>query len=285
MRINSRGFSLVEVLVAVGMMGGLSLLFMRFSSNVSQTQMWMENSQEKLNLRSYIQMILREPKFCRVSLAGSGALGIPDNPVIFKKVDIDEIGNEGLDISLYYSDPSGVQRGLKRFNGMNNPGDDEDRSFSGKLKIKTLKLIMNNPPLVNYTESTSHTDFGVIRAEIIERLSKDTERISFMEFPLKIWMKTNSLGESTILGCSDSEITGLDFSEYQRYTIVVPQNGFGTELAIDFAYCGLSMVASGGVFGQGEDYCKVTNVGRNWTLTGHRGADAQSITCEMTCAR
>ncbi len=284
MRIRSKGFSLVEVLVAVGMLGGLSLMFMRFSSNVAQTQRWMENGQEKLNLRSYIQMILREPKFCRVSLAGEGALGTPDTPVLFKKEEIDEIASEGLDISLYYADPSGIKRGLKRFNGMNNPGD-EDKSFAGGLRIKSLKLVMNNPPLVNYIESPSHTDFGVVRAEIVEKLSKDSDRTSYMDFPLKIWMKTDGFGETTVLGCSDSESSGLDFSEYQRFTILVPQNGFGTELAVDFAYCGLSMVSSGGVFGQGEDYCKVSNVGRNWTLTGHRGADAQSITCEMTCAR
>lgn len=203
---NERGFSLVQVLVVAGLLGGLSLVFMQLMKNLGQAQNFAESKSDEIELKSSIRMILNDERFCRVSLAGNGPSGSPSSPVVFEKQNIDEDA-EGLDIALYLSNQAGDARTLKKFNGENNPGTDDKSNF-GKLKIKTLKLIMNNGIGSNYADSSSHNDVGKISATIEKKNSSTGTREVVMDFNVNVEMSTGqspeNSGETKILSCKQA---------------------------------------------------------------------------------
>lgn len=125
---NEEGFTIAQVLIAAGLMGALTLVFMNLMKNMNQAQSFAQSSADEIELRSTIRMILDEEKYCRVSLAGDGPVGSPSSPVVFEKEDIDE-DSEGLDISLYLANQDGDARTTKKLNGKNNPGAQDKSKF------------------------------------------------------------------------------------------------------------------------------------------------------------
>lgn len=200
---NEEGFTIAQVLIAAGLMGALTLVFMNLMKNMNQAQSFAQSSADEIELRSTIRMILDEEKYCRVSLAGDGPVGSPSSPVVFEKEDIDE-DSEGLDISLYLANQDGDARTTKKLNGKNNPGA-QDKSKFGKLTINSMKLLMNNGVGANYADNASHTDIGVIRVEIDKKIAPNKTRQLVMDFDVNLVMATGqgpeSSGETRILSC------------------------------------------------------------------------------------
>lgn len=197
---NRKGFTLAEVVVAAGLLGVLSIGFMQITKNINTTQKTAETASDQAELRASIRMILSNERFCRVSLAGE----------VFNKSNIDA-EDEGLDISLYFSNLDGTTRTLKKFNGDNNPGTD-DKSKHGGLTLKSLKLIMNNPTgnaSPDYANNSKHYDIGFVRAIIEKKVTQTKTREIEIDFDLNVEMSTNSTGETTILGCSYYPATGV----------------------------------------------------------------------------
>ncbi|PIR28810.1 MAG: hypothetical protein COV38_13985, partial [Bdellovibrionales bacterium CG11_big_fil_rev_8_21_14_0_20_38_13] len=95
--MNQRGFSLVSVMVAAGLVGGLALAVMQITKNSQTGLKFAESISDEIDLRENIKAIVSNPSFCRLSIAGNGAEGSPSSPVIFKK-NLNDQDNEGLDI-------------------------------------------------------------------------------------------------------------------------------------------------------------------------------------------
>ena len=203
---NDKGFTLASVMVAAGLLGGLSLVVMQLTKNINQSQSFAQSKTDEIELKTSIRLLLDDDRHCRVSLAGDGASGTPITPVTFNKEDIDE-DNEGLDVALYLSNQVGDARGLKKFNGSNNPGGD-DKSKYGNLTITSMKLIMNNGIGSNYSESIGHNDVGQLRVVAQKKISGTQTRDLVMNFDLNVGMATDSSNETTILSC-DREKSGL----------------------------------------------------------------------------
>jgi type II secretory pathway pseudopilin PulG len=201
---NEKGFSLAEIMVAAGLLGVVSLGVIKLTQNISKTQNFAHSKSDEIELRTSIRMLLDDERYCRVSLAGDGALGSPSTPVTFNKEDIDE-ETEGLNISLYISNQEGDARGLKKLNGSNNPGANNKSKF-GKLTIKSMKLIMNNGIGANYADSSGHKDLGIIRVVYDKKISVDNIRELTMDFDINVSMSTGQApegsGESRIISCS-----------------------------------------------------------------------------------
>jgi hypothetical protein len=227
---NENGFSLAQVIVAAGLLGGLSLVFMQLMKNMGQAQNFAQSKSDEIELKSSIRMILDDERFCRVSLAGNGVSGSPSSPVIFEKQNIDE-DNEGLDIALYLSNQAGDARTLKKFNGENNP-DANDKSKFGKLTIKTLKLIMNNGIGSNYSDSVGHSDVGILRAIVEKKVSNTQNREITIDFDINVGMSTGqspeNSGETRILSCSkvQSISNQLECYTLRRYEKIDYRNFF-----------------------------------------------------------
>ena len=195
---NNKGFSLVGVMVAVGLLGAVSLGVMHLMKNIQQGQSFAKSSADEIELRTEIRMILDDDKFCKVSLAGEGPSGLPIPPVTFQKKNIDE-PSEGIDVELWLSDFKGEKRTSKKFSAK-----DTAKSTYGRLKITSMKLIMNNQTGINYPESSWHTDIGEVRVKIEK---SDEKRHINMVFPVVVGMSTNAGGETTIYSCHRERVS------------------------------------------------------------------------------
>lgn len=188
-------------------MGGLTLAFMQFVKNTNDVQANTQSKSEEMELRNSIRMILDDERYCRVSMAGNGVSGSPINPVTFKKQNVDDPATEGLDIALYISNQAGDLRTLKKFNGANNPGTN-DKSKVGKLIIKTMKLILNNPviPGPNYPDQAGHSDIGILRLVVERKTSLSSSRDTIIDFDVNVGMATGQSPQTTgvtkLLSCT-----------------------------------------------------------------------------------
>lgn len=216
---NDKGFSLVQIMVAAGMLGGLSLAFLQLVKNTNDVQVSAKSKSEEMEFRTSIRMILDNEKFCRVSIAGDGPSGVPASPVTFKKQTADDLATEGIDVSLYYSNQAGDARTLKKFNGANNPGTN-DKSQIGSLTIKSIKLVMNNPitPGPNYPDNPNHSDIGVLRMVVSRKTSLTTTKDTIMDFDLIVAMATGQSpqtpGVTKLISCTRKK----DDEEDKSYT-------------------------------------------------------------------
>lgn len=67
---NSTGMGLVEVLVAIGLLGGLSLVVTHLMTNSQKSVEHLENSSDMLTTVQGIQSLLANPLNCTASFAG-----------------------------------------------------------------------------------------------------------------------------------------------------------------------------------------------------------------------
>lgn len=213
---NQKGMSLVQSMIAVGVMGGLALMSAKIMDNMAKSNSSLQTKMDESSLIQEIALVVQNPQHCRVSLAGPGPAGSPTNPVTFKKSSADEPDktNEGLDIAFYFADQTGEGRARKLVNGDNlspsNPSD--DLSIKGAVKVKSIKLYFpntvnaKNPSVKNYPDSANHTDIGEIRV-LIERKGKSD---IMKRYSLDLSLST-SAGVTTIKGCDTAEDNEVSF--------------------------------------------------------------------------
>ncbi len=199
MKIKDSGFSLVSVLMATALMGGLAVMFMQMMKNMNQGQGYVEAAAEEVALRNEIDMILGNPKFCRVSLAGPGPAGSPTSPETFFKRDITDLENDpGKEVELWLADTTGEERTNKKFDAL-----DPAKNKYGKLKLKEIKLYMTNGDDQNYPDASYHDDMGELLVKYEKPIGSNKTREMVAKFPLTVGMSTTS-GETTIVSCSKS---------------------------------------------------------------------------------
>lgn len=219
---NDKGFSLAQVMVAAGLLGVLSLVFMQLTKNMSDQQSFAQSKNDELEIATSVRQLLNDERYCRVSIAGNGEKGDPETPVTFKKSENDQ-DSEGIDIALYASNVDGIKRTIKKFNGANNPGE-LDKSKFGKIKIKSMKLIFNNSDADgnlnwDYDDSPSTNDIATLRVVLEKKISANNTREITEDFSLIVNVSTGqdpeSSGVSRIISCnSESLVTETEDYKY-----------------------------------------------------------------------
>lgn len=202
--LSQRGVSMVQTMVAVAIMGGLAVVSMRIMDNVSKSGASLQTKMDEFSLIDSISLVLRSPRHCRVSLVGEGPFGEIEDPIIFKKSDVDDPNNpdEGLDVSFYFTDQVGEERVLKLANGANNPGE-QDKSTQGKIKINSIKMFFplpvekNDPSRKDYRDTPAHTDIAEIRL----LLNRDGRPPIIKKYYVQMTLSTIT-GLTTLVGCS-----------------------------------------------------------------------------------
>ncbi len=232
---NNKGISLVQVIIVAGLLGGLSLVFMQLTSNINFTQTAITGQADEIELKSLIRTILNDSRYCRVSFAGNGPIGSPTNPVVFEKKNQDE-PNEGLDVSLFYSNSAGDSRTLKKLNGANNPGSSDHSKF-GKLSITSLKLIFNNPDASgnlnwNYPDSAQHNDMATLRVSTSLKTSSSQIKTQVIDYDVNLTLQTgqspDNSEETRILACgsmSSTPLSGLGYPDSCQIALSHSDNG------------------------------------------------------------
>lgn len=196
--MNIKGFSMVQLIVAMAILSVISLGTMRLMQNSSDGQRQIKLKAAEGDLKVAVRMILDNQKFCKASLAG----------IEFYKRDIDGYNDqpqEGQHISLWYSDSAG-DRSILKFIGTEDPNltsVDKSKTQFESLIIKSIKLQMDNPTTPigsNYDDGVTANDLGKIKIITEKRVGKNT-REQVLNFDIDVSYETVS-GKSKIISCS-----------------------------------------------------------------------------------
>lgn len=178
-----KGFSLVEMMVVLGALGGMALVVMQLSKNSSSMQSEVVASSEFNDLKSEVDIILNGENDCTASFKG----------VSFKA---NSINSTPIAVELWNGDQNS-SRTRKRFSST-----DPEASKSGKSVIESIHLQMPD-----YT-SESNFPAGVkstFKGEVVLRVQKPTlpKAKVFPDIRKSVYMTFNTAedGTSTIESC------------------------------------------------------------------------------------
>ena len=199
---NVRGFSLAEVMVVAGMIGGLSLVFPHITRQLGEGKKEAKSVQDQIRLEREISLLLANKKHCSVSLEKIKDANNLDVPTIFKKADIIVPGQE-LDVELFTSDRTGINRSSRRF----FPG-----KRLGKLTVESLKFTLD-ASTGNHIANQENLDLGNI-AVAFSRKVNNKKRLKTIKFPIQVKVSTGpSPGlDSTLLTCESEGTAILGFT-------------------------------------------------------------------------
>ena len=252
-KFNEKGFSLVQVLVAAGMLGGLAVLSLQLTKNVVQNKMTAQNDADLMELKTSVRMILDHPDYARISLAGTKRDGTPAldidgvaiTKVEFVKTDVDNDDglpitkgtkytkdNEGIEVELWLSSQDGTRRTQKMFNGSESLLKEPDKSKFGNITIKYIRLVFTNGN-IDFNDNMPFNDRAQLVLLLETKMNKGTTRESKEIFPINVTGQTTA-GKSVLLG---SKRAILPFEDYEEIflklepTIFGSWNGWDTDCA------------------------------------------------------
>lgn len=197
-RRGDSGFSLVQVLVAAGMMGALALGVMQITQNISQTLTHAQSVQDQISLFSEIESLLNHPDHCRVSLGGEDFMPSKES---FRKSRLNvKEKTETFSLELYQSTRDGKKRKTKRLSAT----DPSLRKY-GNITIENLSLSFEDKSEENFSARHRHVENAFIDVEISRPLSMKQNRMIQKSFPVQLTLQTSSSGDTKIVNCA-----GLD---------------------------------------------------------------------------
>jgi hypothetical protein len=230
--LNKKGFTFASVMIAAGLLSGLTLAIIQISKNIGFIQSIMKISSDENELTSTIRLIVNNPQHCQASFKG----------ISFKKSEIDFSGkdvvgapnytqaNEGKNIDLWLSNQN-LEKGQKKFNGADNV-QGENKSLFGAIKIDSIKLVMNNG--LGECSDDYCPGLNSDMAQLVLLIEKKMSSVKTVKmkkvFHLNLVFNTDSSGVSTVKSCVSEEskprmASGQDISGPDLKT-----NGFTVDL-------------------------------------------------------
>lgn len=185
---NEKGMTLVNVLVAAGIIGGLGLVIMQISQNANSIQKKMDSDLEVAQLVNEIKLLLDDENSCTVSLQG----------LTFKKSKADDPSDllEGIPLELYLPSSDGLLRGRKKISAI-----DPQLSKRKNIQINSLKLYMDGDQTGDYPESVSHKDYGTVWLTYSYQQGAKMHQNKKKSFLLKLKLSTDSSKITNIESC------------------------------------------------------------------------------------
>ena len=179
--LKQRGFSMVELLIVIAGIAGVSLVVMQLGENSSRIQGDTVSTVDYTQLHNELTYMLANPKNCKASLANTTFNGatIKANPVT------------GLE--FWTADQDG-NRSRKRF---------YEKHKYGKLGIDRISLTMPDyTATTNWPEGNKQVFYGEIRIAGQKINSGTMKPFKEIVQPIKVIFDTNASGLSTIKECS-----------------------------------------------------------------------------------
>ena len=213
-RLDSKGFSLVGVIVAGGIIATLALSVTKVAEKIAKSERTIVNLHQQNALSTEITNLLSIEQHCRVSLAGPGAKGSPTSPVTLTKSNYDGPG-EGLPVKLYTAGSDKISRLNLKFDGTIN------QKHLG-LTIKEIILRFDSTTGPHPSNTSEYQDRADLLVKV-EKKSGQSKVTSQLKFPLMVIVATNSSSVATIHSCkiipptnaissSSFTVTGSNFS-------------------------------------------------------------------------
>jgi hypothetical protein len=192
MYINAKGFSLVSVMVSIGIAGGVALLVMKLSDNMKSVENRSTGVMDSREFLGEVRSILENERNCKLSLMKSA-----EAEHTFKKSEIDEPAKEsGLPIELWIGNAAGTERTKKKF---------YDEAVFGKTRVKSIRLFMDNGAKGDYPDGPL-SDLGTLK--ITYSFEGQGSKTLIRDFLVNVSFNTVS-GLSTIKGCERLGVQSL----------------------------------------------------------------------------
>ena len=182
---STTGSSLIAVMIAWAMIGGLSIFIINMIDLGNQSANQFSNVVEQTQLKQEVGVLLSNKEHCIESFSGKSFTNRAD------------LINNGMDIVLRY------RGGRVKFNTTN-------KKKYGKLEIKSIKFFMDGPaPSAGYSVDKQVLDGGRLDITVEKRVGKSTRRTIRLAIPMKVKVATTQ-SES---GLSHSIVScGLGFT-------------------------------------------------------------------------
>ena len=192
------GFSLVEVIIVAGILGGLSLTIVHITKEIQGGKRELANVQDQFQFQKEVSLILASKKHCTASIVWTSADGTTlGTTETFDKADIDDYmatPSQSRPIELWRGDNNNARiASSKKFSAV-----DTAHNTFGKLTINSLALAVD--PLSD--------DMGNIYAEITKKKLGKQQKV-VLKFPLSLDITTDSVtNKSTLVSCE--AVVGTD---------------------------------------------------------------------------
>lgn len=189
---NSKGMTIVEIMVVVGIMSIVALGTMTLFDTLTKSSIRAKASYDRIEAIGLVNDVLYSPNACRVTLNDPTSTALT-----FNKTNIDEPDSgEGINITdLWMANVNGNARTQVLISST-----DASKKVFGKIEVQSMKLVMDNGTGSNYSEGTQ-VDRGnlIVKTKIKGLVGNDiyTDRI-----PLWVKISTNAAGLSTVEDCS-----------------------------------------------------------------------------------
>ncbi len=233
---NQKGFSLVQVLIAAGMMAALSVVFMQQTNTMTNYQIHSKAVMDEMEMLAEVKEVLNDKVACSLSLINANTS--PSQIYEKERIDgIDSSGNlditEGMPIDLWkksYNATTGTyEKGRKILNGEDESISEgslsyttvtpstQDKSRFGQVIVKRLLFIaghgLADPPTgpVPYTDNTTVPTEEKIRI-IYEKPTGVKKQVQTIvkDIYVDLTVSTDSDGKSEITGCGSSSSSYSD---------------------------------------------------------------------------
>jgi prepilin-type N-terminal cleavage/methylation domain-containing protein len=98
MKLQQKGFSLIELMVAIGLLGGISLVTMKLFQDQKANEVYIKSRAEIAKVVSLLEMTMSEPNNCRQIFAGKTktSAGVPVPKLAVTFVDSTGVTNERI---------------------------------------------------------------------------------------------------------------------------------------------------------------------------------------------
>lgn len=175
------GFSLVELMIVAGLVGGLALVVMQVLKSSSKGQVDVQNFADYSSLRNEANFLISSPNSCKASLGGMTFKGstIKNTPV--------------TGVELWSSNQAGA-RSTKKFYGS---------AKFGKLEIESISLLMPDYTAgTNWVEGIDQTFTAELKISGKKSSMGSTKSFNDITKPIHVTFDTDSSGVSKIKDCT-----------------------------------------------------------------------------------
>lgn len=198
-QFRKNGFTILEVLIAVGLVSGLALAIIQFQKNTSVTQAGASNTSDVIALKSELEKVLLREDDCTASLKG----------VTFNGATIQATPK---DTELWYGDQDS-NRSRKFLNTIA-----PDNKY-GKLIVKKIQFSMPDYTAgENFPQGTNQSFKIELRVEGEQKVLQKANAFSPIAKTIDVIFDTDSSGLSTITRCGQAT-AAASTSTLQCYSI------------------------------------------------------------------
>lgn len=266
-RPSQSGFSLIEVLVVIGIMSIVAFSMMSMMSGMNKDFRAFDEKMGLQALQLQIQSALSNPDFCKCFFG--------NNTFNSSTESWNSFPNSTTSISTAYSSacaalgPPLVNIGTRIGNSNMIPTE--------------LRLEDINPVVVGGTNPGGYS----AKLEVVMDPNQLTRSRKNISVPINFYVNmSDPVSYRRILSCSPP-VPSFQLNDPITITLPVARNSSPMPISTSpnqYKLCILSSVRTGGNDGDGDDRCEISfsSVTRVWTISGRRGDDP-AIECKMLC--